>query len=61
LYKPGEDCLLFASRLKNGDYETFDYIYGKYLINGNKVIAWQLMSVDGLPVMQVIDQIKKYL
>ncbi len=61
LYYRLEDCLLFANRLKNGHYVTFDFMYGSYGIIHDKVQSWQGDVSGTLPLTQVVGQIEKYL
>ena len=39
-YSLQEKCLIFARKIKNGDYATVDFDSGKYLIENNTVFFW---------------------
>ena len=63
LYAPGEDCLVFATRRKNGRYETFNTYFGKYLVKNGTVLGWTEAprADEPTPLADVMAQIRKYL
>lgn len=63
LYKPGEECLVFLVRNKNGRYSTFNSYYGKYLVKEEAVLHWQVTPYTSRPTALpvVITQIRTHL
>jgi hypothetical protein len=39
-YNTGDDCLIFATILPNGQYRTFNFSDGKYPIEDNRILRW---------------------
>jgi hypothetical protein len=39
-YSAGEKCLVFATRLTNGHFATYNYYYGKFPVTNDRVFAW---------------------
>ncbi len=61
LYAKGDDCLIFATRLKNGHYGTYNTYYGKFDIQRNKIAWWENSGKSGSSWNQVVAQIRKYM
>jgi hypothetical protein len=56
-YASGEDCLIFASQMDNGQYFTNGGERGKHLIVSGKVSCWTNTGAP-VPLQKVIGQIK---
>ncbi len=62
-YAKGEDCLIFAARLQNGHFETYNTYFGKYFYRDGKVLGWMaedFRSRDS-PWTTVVNQLQSQL
>jgi len=48
LYKPGDDCIIFARLLANGRYSTYNTYFGKFTVQDGVVLGWQRHSKKGI-------------
>ena len=58
-YKKGDECLVFNTKMQNGDYETFNTYFGKYMVKENKVVGWQQNSDQATAFDDVANEITK--
>lgn len=56
-YKKGEVCLVFNTKMPNGNYETPDTYYGKYMVADDKVAQWKPGSEQLTPFDDAVSEI----